>query len=171
MPGKKKSVTGRKTIYSPEYGEWICSMLYEVEGEELPLSLRQICKRDDTPALSTVLRWLKEDDKPEFKDHYAQARELRMDVLRDRYLYLSELAIVRANGDNSNAKVQATKVQMDAIKWIMSKEYARNYGDMLKQEISGPNGAPLETKSSFKIQPEDEEAIKRIADISRRVKE
>lgn len=45
----------------------------------------------------------------------------------------------------AGAKVAAYKIEIDTIKWVLSKEYARDYGDLLKQEISGPDGGPIET--------------------------
>jgi hypothetical protein len=36
----------------------------------------------------------------------------------------------------------------DNIKWVLSKEEPKKFGDKVSQEISGPDGGPLEFKGS-----------------------
>src|SRR5690606_35939907 len=43
----------------------------------------------------------------------------------------------------AGARVAAYKLEIDALKWILSKEYARDYGDKVTQELTGAEGAPL----------------------------
>lgn len=164
-----KRKIGRPSKYSKAMAERICRRLYEdpASGEGLPHSLRTICKDPKMPDLSTVCRWLSDERKPEFRLQYAQARELRKWALVDRLEKLSREAIDKAVGapgtGEAGARVQAVKLEIDAIKWILSKEYARDYGALQKHEVSGPDGGPVQTQGDYKVTPEDEEVIKRIA--------
>lgn len=161
----KKRKPGRPSLYTPKLVAEICRRLHESEGDELPESLRAICRDPKMPNISTVLDWLK--DHSEFSNRYARARELRKDALVDRMLSLAAKAKSAAFGDpgtgEAGAKVAAYKIEIDTIKWVLSKEYSRDYGDLLKQEISGPDGGPLENVLS--ITPEIEARIKRLASV------
>lgn len=148
---KKKAAAkrkpGRPSLYTPKLAAEICRRLHESEGDELPESLRSICRDVKMPGLTAVMEWLK--NHTEFAERYARARELRKDALVDRMLSLAAKAKGAAFGDpgtgEAGAKVAAYKIEIDTIKWVLSKEYARDYGDLLKQEISGPDGGPIET--------------------------
>jgi hypothetical protein len=164
-PTAKKRKPGRPSLYTPKITGEILRQLHESDGDELPKSLRQICRDSGMPTISTVMEWLK--DYPEFSERYARARELRKDALVDRMLSLAAKAKSEAYGEpgtgEAGAKVAAYKIEIDTIKWVLSKEYARDYGDLLKQEISGPDGGPLENVLS--ITPEVEARIKRLASV------
>jgi hypothetical protein len=140
---------GRPTDYNEDVAAQICRRLYESEGNDLPESLRAICRDESMPGLSTVCAWLHRH--PEFKDQYAQARELRRSALTDRLMFLSRDALNHAHGSpgtgEAGARVQAIKLEIDALKWILSKEYPREYGELIKQEVSGPNGGPIPTEA------------------------
>jgi len=158
-----KRKPGRPSLYTPRITGEILRRLHESEGDELPESLRAICRDPKMPNMTTVVDWLK--DHPEFSQRYARARELRKDALVDRMLSLAAKVKSVAYGDpgtgEAGAKVAAYKIEIDTIKWVLSKEYSRDYGDLLKQEISGPDGGPLENVLS--ITPEIEARIKRLA--------
>lgn len=140
---------GRPTIYTEKIAAEICRRLHESDGDELPESLRAICRDPNMPSLWTVLDWLKDDSKNDFHQRYARARQMRKDALIDRLLSLADRAKRAAYGEagtgEAGARVQAYKIEIDALKWILSKEYARDYGDKITQEISGPDGGPIVT--------------------------
>lgn len=140
---------GRPCEFTEEIADEICRRLYESDENELPESLRKICRDDHLPDRRTVHRWLNEI--PGFRLQYASARELRKDALLDRLEWLSRTALSHATGmpgtGEAGARVQAVKLEIDAIKWILSKEYPREYGELIKQEVSGPEGGPIQTQS------------------------
>ena len=70
---------GRPTKYTPELTNRICERL--AGGE----SLRAVCRDETMPDRATVLRWLG-DDKAEFRDQYARAREAQAEVIADEIL-------------------------------------------------------------------------------------
>jgi hypothetical protein len=164
---------GRPSLFTSEIGEEVCRRLYESEGNDIPESLRQICSDPDMPARATVHRWLNENT--EFRDQYARAREIRMDALVDRMVWLSMEAKTKATGapgtGEAGAKVAAYKLEIDTIKWILSREYAREYGDKISQEISGPGGGPVRTEGEYRPSPEDEAMLRRISETRTKLKE
>jgi hypothetical protein len=41
---------------------------------------------------------------------------------------------------------QTARLEIDTLKWQAGKEAPKRYGDRISQEISGPGGAPIDTK-------------------------
>ena len=179
MPTKPKAATkktaagpnkrGRPSIHTDEVRSEICRQLHESDGDELPKSLRAICRDPAMPNISTVCEWL--NDKPDFAKQYARARELRKDALVDRMMALAKDAKDNAHGmpgtGEAGARVTAYKIEIDAIKWILSKEYARDYGDLLKQEISGPEGGAIEVATRERDSDDEKRFAKLLAEADR----
>ena len=153
VPPKPK--VGRPEIYTEELADEVCRLLWDSVGDDLPLSLRQICQLDGMPSMTTVCKWQKE--KPEFAKQYARAREMRKDALVDRITTLTREARSHARGrvgtGEAGAKIQAIRLEVEALKWILSKEYSRNYGDNIKLEHGG------EINSKHRVSEEDQEKI------------
>lgn len=57
---------------------------------------------------------------------------------------------------------QMARVEIDARKWFASKFLPKQYGDKTTQEITGPNGGPLQS-TTLAITPHIEAEIMRIA--------
>lgn len=152
--------TGRPTLYSTEIGLEICE---RVEDGEL---LIEICSEDGMPAARTIRRWARENE--DFRPIYAGARVGRVRTWVERIVYLSRDAINHAHGSpgtgEAGAKIQAIKLEIDTLKWLIAKELASEYGDLIRQEISGPDGQPI--ASSMEITSDIENRIKEIAQIS-----
>ena len=123
-------------MYNPEIANRICQEL--IDG----YSLRAICAADGMPDKSTVLRWLQNDELPEFRDQYARARELQAETLLDEVLEIaddeSNDMVDGANGLTGNAvAVSRSRVRIDARKWAMSKLAPKKYGDKLDVTSGG----------------------------------
>lgn len=136
---------GRPPEYSVEKADRICAHL--AAGR----SLRSICKDDDMPSLETVFRWLRE--KPDFNEQYGRAREAQADAIFDETIDIADDGTndwvatndpenpgYRLNGEN----VQRSRLRIDTRKWMAGKLRPKVYGDKLTQEISGPDGAPIQ---------------------------
>lgn len=139
MPG------GRPTIYSDEIVETICERL--AVGQ----SLTSICKEPDMPGLSTVFRWL--EDKPEFRERYARAREAQADALDAEIADVARQDPERVTitiGDNvtktsvDGAEVQHRRLLIDALKWRAAHLKPKVYGDKIQTEHSGKVAMSLE---------------------------
>lgn len=121
MPG------GRPSDYTPEVAAIICERI--ADGE----SLRQICEEPGMPNRSTVRQWLAVH--PEFHAQYARAREEQGDAYAERAIHEALTA----------SDAQMGRLRMDALKWAAGKLAPKRYGDKVQQEVSGPNGGPMET--------------------------
>lgn len=146
---------GRPEVFTHEIADEVCRLLWDSNGDDLPLSLRKICQMEAMPCMTTVCKWLKE--KPDFAKQYAHARELRKEALVDRITTLTREARSHATGrvgtGEAGARVQAIRLEVDALKWILSKEYSRDYGDNIKHQHQG------EINTAHRVSEEDQEKI------------
>ncbi len=150
---------GRPTDYTPELADKIC------EGIANAISLVKICSADDMPNPRTVYRWRREHE--EFCQNYASAREDQADFFAEEIIDISDnhasspLIIdgvpMVVKGEIvmrvDPAAVSHAKLMVDTRKWLASKFKPNNYADKLKQELSGPEGAPIQTDSVFEFMP------------------
>ena len=111
------------------------------EGE----SLRSICSDKAMPVISTVMKWVSEDEL--FSEQYARAREAQADLIFEDLDEVSEQATVASNA----VEVAGLRLKADNIKWKLARMSPRKYGEKVTSEITGPNGGPVETslKVSF----------------------
>lgn len=144
---------GRPSDYTSETAHLICSRL--AEGE----SLRSICREDDMPDKSTVLRWL--DAHPAFRDQYARAREVQADTLADEILEIADDArndwMQRNHGEDdpgwvaNGENIQRSRLRVDSRKWLASKLQPKKYGERLSTELTGANGGPIQVQPVLNI--------------------
>ncbi len=80
MTSAKHKKKGRPSLYTDALAANICRRL--AEGE----TLRAICRDKAMPDKATVLRWLADKAKTDFRDQYAHAREMQADALFDEAL-------------------------------------------------------------------------------------
>lgn len=134
--------------YSQEVADAICARL--AEGE----SLRSICRDAGMPSPSTVLRWLQDEDKKAFAEHYARSREMGYLLLADEILEISDdsagdVQIDESGNERTNAeRVARSRLRVDSRKWLLSKMLPKVYGDKVTQEHTGPNGGPVQIVAS-----------------------
>lgn len=119
-------MTGRPSIYTAEIAGEICDRL--ACGE----SLAAICRDEGTPAMRTVMRWLRERE--DFRQNYTRAREEQGEVDAD---VVSDIRQKVLDGDLDPT---AARVAMDAAKWSAGKRLPKKYGDALQMKHSGAIG-------------------------------
>lgn len=106
------------------------------------MSVKKAAEKEGIGA-ATVMRWVKE--KEDFRDKYARACEVRLDVLAEKLLDLAEEGhLAASDACAGNARVQAVKLEIDTIKWMLVKLMPRKYGDASKLELTGADGGPVE---------------------------
>jgi hypothetical protein len=130
----------RHSKFSQVTADKICDGIAEGRG------LRAICEAEDMPHAATIIRWLKHDDRKEFRAQYALAREEKADTFVDE--------IVQIADDATDA--QLAKVQIDARKWAASRLAAKKYGDRVMH--AGDDAAPLQLLVKNYTFPEDDDA-------------
>jgi hypothetical protein len=118
---------GRPSKFSAKLADAICE---RIAGGE---SLRAICKGDDFPDLSTVIRWLADDRYAEFRQHYERAREIQADHFVDEIVEIAD----------TEPDPQIAKVRIDARKWVAGKMRPKKYGEKIDVEHSGNAEKPI----------------------------
>ena len=76
------------------------------------------------------------DVSEEFGKQYAHAKQTQIEQFADEIVTLSD----SADSDNYNA----TRLQVDTRKWLLSKLIPKKYGDKVEQFVSGPGGGPIQ---------------------------
>ena len=124
---------GRPSKMTPKVTAEICRRL--AEGE----SLRKVCKSEEMPDKTTVLRWLREN--AEFRTQYVHAREDQADHFVDECI---DIADDGKNDtyvdDEGNTKtdydvIARSRLRVDARKWAAGKLNPKKYGDKITQEV------------------------------------
>jgi hypothetical protein len=128
----------RPSEFSQETAASICGRL--ASGEPLV----KICRDEEMPGLSTVYRWLGENEK--FRDLYARAREDQADTLADEIQAIADEPMLgtktttKANGDVETVAgdmLEHRRLRVDARKWIASKLKPKKYGDKVEHAHGG----------------------------------
>lgn len=138
------SVPGRPSSYTQETADAICTQL--IEGK----SLRTICLAEEMPNISTVVRWLADNE--EFRAQYARAKDDQADTLAEEILHIADhtqLGIKRKIiGDKVEVQegdmTEHRKLQIDARKWIAARLKPKKYGDKVEQTHKGDPSAPIQ---------------------------
>lgn len=115
-------------------------------------SLRTVCGVDAMPSKKTVLKWL--DRYPEFRTQYAQARAQQLEHWAEETLDISDddkndkLAVRLPDGRvtqvANTAAVQRARLRVDTRKWLLSKLLPKRYGDLVRAELTGADGGPIQ---------------------------
>jgi hypothetical protein len=135
---------GRPTIYSEALAIEFCERM--ADGR----SMLDVSGDEDMPCKTTIRAWCRTN--PQFRAMYAQARLDLQDYWADE--------IIRVADDGTNdwverqtkngvvvvldrEHVERSRLRIDARRWVMSKLYAKKYGDKL--ELAGDPERPLGT--------------------------
>jgi len=121
----------RPSDFSEELADRICERLSNGE------SLRKICRADEMPHRSTVLRWV--DVHPSFATKCARARELQGDYAHDEMMDIEDDVLA------GKVAPDVARVVISSKQWRASKLAPKKYGDKHETVLSGPNGGPIET--------------------------
>lgn len=154
----------RPTDYNQEIADRICEAISEGQ------SLRAICAADDMPCKASVFRWLTLH--PEFSDQYARAREEQAESLADEIVAIADESLndtyIDQNGNERvNTEVVArARLRVDARKWVASKLKPKKYGDKVMQELSGPDGGPIETTARLDVTKLTDDQLRALASIT-----
>ena len=106
------------------------------------------------PNRCTVLRWVR-DDHDGFRARYDIAVDLRAQELADQMLEIASTPVIGEKVKQLDGKpterttgdmVQRSRLHVDALKWTLARLAPKRFGDRISQEISGPNGGPIQTE-------------------------
>ena len=130
-PAPKKRKIGRPSLYTEALAAEICRRL--AEGE----TLRSVCRDKAMPDKATILRWLADKKKADFREQYVYAREMQADALFDEALEIADDATGDMTTDKDGKKVvdheniQRSRLRVDTRKWAAGKMAPKKYGDKL----------------------------------------
>lgn len=130
---------GRPTSYTEELGTRICERI--ALGE----SVRNICKEEGMPVISTVMKWLFDKDKKEFSEQYEKACNTRAEILFEELLEIADTPIegveTTIKGETIEEKkgdmLGHRKLQVDTRKWYLSKVLPKKFGDKVDMTTNG----------------------------------
>lgn len=140
----------RPSKFTQELANKICQRIGEGE------SLRAICRDPEMDvSIGTVLRWVADDEK--FREQYARAMEARADAV------FEELLDIVDDGQNdwmekelkdgsvievpNHEHITRSRLRFDARRWMLGKMQPKKYGDFMRQELTGKDGAALNPQS------------------------
>lgn len=112
--------------FSQEIFDKICALI--ADGQ----SVRAACTGKDMPDRATFNGWRRRT--PELQKQYDDA------YLSGEQSILDDIQYIADNGTDP-AK---TRVQVDARKWVLKIRNRKVYGDHVTEELTGPNGGPLQ---------------------------
>ena len=143
---------GRPSNYSDELADEICSLVRD------GLPIREIALFDGLPTDRTIWRWL--DEKPEFRQKYASAKEVQAERQAEELLEIAD------NGRNDwmerhqdgeavlvpdHEHINRSRLRVDTRKWLMSKMLPKKYGDRTSIEHSGAVSVDMLTDSALSV--------------------
>jgi len=117
--GQQTKTRGRPSLYTKELAEKICRHI--TNGG----TLNKLCNKKAFPNRDTVYNWLLIHG--EFADMYTRACEIRREI---KFESLTDMIDQEENP-------QKARLKLDAIKWQLSKEEPRKYGDRLDLTSGG----------------------------------
>jgi len=141
----------KPSTYNTEMADIICERI--AEGQ----SMRTISKAEDTPCLSTMFQWIREN--PEFRISYEKAKEQQADALAEEILDIADDGSndwMESNNPNNpgwqqNGEcIQRSKVRIDTRKWLAGKLRPKKYGDATT--IRGDAENPLQLTLADRLQ-------------------
>lgn len=133
---------GRPTNYTKEIADEICVRL--ASGRSL---LSIVNEDDDMPAERTVFGWLAKQ--PEFQQNYVRAREAWAEYEFENMLRIADTPLEGHRVKETDDGVETTtedmlghrNLQVSTRKWILERMNARKYGQLIKNEVTNPDGS------------------------------
>lgn len=108
---------------------------------ESGLTLRATGEKHGISASAIIRRVQSSED---FAKQYARVIDIRTDA--DCDALADEIAQVPEKHEHGvdSGWVAWQRVRVDTMKWLLSKRNPKKYGDKVQQELSGPDGGPIQ---------------------------
>lgn len=120
---------GRPSRYNAALAERIC------EHIRCGCSLRRAAEKEGIPQ-PTVMNWVRDNEV--FSNQYARACEERLAALEDKLLDLCEKGHeVAPRAEIGGTMLQAVKLEIDTLKWMLAKLMPKKYGDRTALALEG----------------------------------
>lgn len=131
-------MAGRPSIYTEELANKICEVISTTS-----FGLRHISKMEGMPGVTTILRWLRDDEA--FRLQYARAKEDQADFMAEEILEIADdgsndlMTIVKGKESYTQENKEVTsrsKLRVEARKWLASKLAPKKYGDKVFNHVT-----------------------------------
>lgn len=160
-----KKYAGRPTKATEERKKAILDGLSK--GIPLTVTCREIGICDDT-----ARDWMKIDE--EFSRDIARARQLGFDAIAYEALQIADTPVIGTEEATKEWGVEVKrgdmlghrKLQVETRLKLLAKWDPKRYGDLMRQEISGPDGAPI-TQASVSLSPEQESNLAALVELAK----
>lgn len=126
-PGSKG---GRPSLYTPVLATRICEAVAACKP------IHKFAGKDGVPDEATIYRWLNQH--ADFCEQYTRARERQADRM------VAECREIADAEKDKMGAVERDRLRVQVRQWGAERMAPKKYGARLKQEVSGPNGAPVE---------------------------
>jgi hypothetical protein len=124
-------------------------------------TLRDFCRKDDSPSFRTVYDWLEADK--EFDARFMRARDSGHDVIAEQALHIADnmhmgrKIVTHSGGDEDSDAMTVTeedmlghrKLQIETRLKLLAKWNPKKYGD--KTILAGDDTAPVVIEANFDI--------------------
>lgn len=164
-------MTGRPTLYTDELAAEVCSRLSGNGPTARPETLADICRDEHMPAVRTISDWKKAH--AEFSADFTCARDEGFDALASECLNIADDSSgdveypdddlegqghggsLRRQRGGATEGVQRAKLRIETRLKLLAKWDPKRYGDKVQQEISGPDGGPVQVTRIELVAPDD----------------
>ncbi len=128
---------GRPSSLNQEIANKLCTEIASTSR-----SLRTICKDEGMPSISSVFRWLSDENNKDFREQYARAKECQADIFVEEIIDIADDkttdTLAGENGESGNSvSVQRARLQIDSRKWVAGKQKPKKYGEKLDLTSDG----------------------------------
>lgn len=120
--GRGRRFRSEDRYFTPAIAEEVC------ERYAMGETLTQICRDAHMPQPGTIRLWTVTNKGGFFKEMFEAAQVLHLLGLADQIIEIAD-DNARDQGENANAAVYRSKVQIDARKWILAKLLPQKFGD------------------------------------------
>lgn len=132
---KKKHPGGRPTMYTDELAQEICDVVSLSEK-----GLRRLCEENDHwPDKITIFRWRRDNE--QFCTLFDKAKENQMEVQAEELMNIAD----DIDQNKTMVQVQHSKLRIETRKWTMERLKPKKYGSRTQTELTGKDGAAIET--------------------------
>ena len=111
-------MTGRPSEYSEDMAAAILA------GISAGVSLNKLCKSPEMPSITTVFKWMLQQEA--FAAKYARAQEERATIVFEEAVEIADDVPGAGSGD-----VNRDRLRVDTRKWFLARMSPRKYGDKL----------------------------------------
>lgn len=130
---------GRPTKYSKKLSDELCAL--HANGASLP----EIWQMEGMPARSTFYEWLQDNE--DFAECVDRARvgfiHAKLDELPSRLEDDTRDSYVDQHGRRDMVALKRDEMIAGYYKWLAERRLSKVYGNQIKQEITGKDGADL----------------------------